>query len=129
MISRYPPSAIPASFDWGSDDSGASNEPNELDSHASDNTNSDAWKESYESDLDDDTKNITTGEAYDPDGAEEYGGRGIPFLYTLTDRDMMISYGYKDGVSPLLQYDENDNLIVKAAHICSMFDRGDEEED
>jgi hypothetical protein len=129
MISQYRLSAISAGFDWGSDDSDASNESNELDSHDPNNTISDAWKVSCISVLDDDINKITTGEAYDPDGVEEYDKGGHPFLYTLTDRDMMISYGYKDGVCPLLQYDENDNLIVKAAPTCSMFDRGDEEVD
>jgi hypothetical protein len=128
MKSRYHPSAITAGFDWGSDASNISDDSDELDTDLSD--------ESDESDLDEDTNEITAVDAntsdgveeYEPDASEDYDGRGQPHTYILTDRDLMISYGYKDGVHPLLHYDEHDNLVVEDVPVSSRLSQLDDEQ-
>ena len=134
VISRYRPSAIPASFDWGSDTSDISDEPDDSDSNASEDSEIDASNEFDEYDSDDendvtarDANTFDGIEEYNPDAPEEYDGRGRPFIYTLTDRDLMISYGYRDGVHPLLHYDEYDNLVVDDIPLSSRFDQLDDE--
>jgi hypothetical protein len=136
MISRYRPSAIPAGFDWGSDTSDISDDLDESDSNALEDSDIDNTNMSDESDSDEDKKEVTAVNAntldgikdYNPDAPEEYDGRGRPFIYTLTDRDLMISYGYRGGLHPFLHYDEHDNLVVDAVPLSSQFDQIDGEE-
>jgi hypothetical protein len=136
MISRYRPSAIPAGFDWGSDTSDISDDLDESDSNASEDSEIDNTNMSDESDSDEDKNEVTAVNAntpdgikdYNPDAPEEYDGRGRPFIYTLTDRDLMISYGYRGGLHPFLHYDEHDNLVVDAVPLSSQFDQIDGEE-
>ena len=128
MKSCYHPSAITASFDWGSDASNISDDSDESDTDISD--------ESDESDLDEATNEITAVDAnasdgveeYESDASEDYDGRGQPHTYTLTDRDLMISYGYKDGVHPLLHYDEHDNLVVEDVPVSSRLSQLNDEQ-